>query len=87
MALAIIFYVIVMVCVLVGMAFLTLLERRVLGYIQLRRGPNVVGVFGIMQPFADAVKLFRREQFFPTLSNFYPYYFAPVFSLMLSLLV
>nr|ABB90930.1 NADH dehydrogenase subunit 1 [Grylloblatta sculleni] len=73
--------------VLVGVAFLTLLERSVLGYIQVRSGPNKVGFLGIPQPFCDAIKLFTSEQTNPYLSNYLPYYFSPVFSLFLSLLI
>nr|YP_010924973.1 NADH dehydrogenase subunit 1 [Scalpellum stearnsi]WKB17951.1 NADH dehydrogenase subunit 1 [Scalpellum stearnsi] len=79
-------YLMLLVCVLISVAFLTLLERKVLGYIQVRKGPNKVGVLGILQPFSDAVKLFSKEQNWSFVSNYVLYFFSPVFMFFLSLI-
>jgi len=80
-------YLVLMVGVLVSVAFIILFERKILRYIQIRRGPNKVGYTGILQSFGDAIKLFIREQTIPSFSNVLPYYFSPVISLFIVLLL
>jgi len=72
---------------IVGVACLTLLERTVLDYINIRKGPNKVGFVRIFQPFRDAIRLFTRVQYFPLFSNYLIYYFSPIFGFFLSLFV
>lgn len=78
--------IVIVVAVLVGIAYLTLLERKVLGSMQLRVGPQTVGVWGVLQPFADAVKLLAKESIIPNHANRVIYVMAPVISLVLALI-
>jgi NADH-quinone oxidoreductase subunit H len=72
---------IIVIPLLIGVAYLTYAERKVIGYIQVRIGPNRVGFWGLLQPFADLFKLITKEIIVPTKSNKYLFVVAPLFAL------
>lgn len=79
-------YILLVVCTLVNVAFVTLLERKILGYSQLRKGPNKVRIIGVAQPFNDAIKLFSKELVFPNDANTCQYFIAPFCGLFIVLI-
>jgi NADH:ubiquinone oxidoreductase subunit H len=77
---------IVLVPILLAVAFITIIERKVMGSMQRRIGPNVVGYYGVLQPFADALKLVVKEQVIPSQATKSLFFLAPIITLIFSLL-
>ena len=77
---------IIVVPMLIAVAYFTLAERKVIASIQRRRGPNVVGIWGLLQPLADGLKLLVKESIFPSNANVIIFILAPVITFLLSLL-
>lgn len=83
-------YLIIILAVVLGLlvtiAFMTLIERKLISATQNRKGPNVVGVLGILQPFADAAKLIVKESVYPRNARLFVFMLAPFLSLFFALL-
>ena len=79
-------YVLLLIPILINVAFITLMERKILGYSQLRKGPNKVNFVGLVQPFNDAIKLFSKEIVLPQLSNTFQFLISPLGALVIVLI-
>ena len=76
----------IVVPLLISVAYFTLAERKIMGSIQRRRGPNVIGYLGLLQPLADGLKLFVKETILPSNSNLFLFILAPLLTFILSLI-
>lgn len=77
---------IIVILLLISVAYFTLAERKIMGSIQRRRGPNVIGYLGLLQPLADGLKLFVKETTLPTAANTGLFFLAPIITFVLSLM-
>jgi NADH-ubiquinone oxidoreductase chain 1 len=80
-------FLLIVLGILLGVAFFTLIERKVLGYIHFRKGPTKLLYFGILQPISDAVKLFTKESLKGTKFSFYLFFISPFLGLLLMILL
>jgi len=72
--------------IILSVAFFTIFERKVIATVQRRKGPSNIGIFGVLQPVADGLKLFLKEISIPFNANFFLFFFLPIFSFFFSLL-
>jgi len=79
-------FLIVVLPILISVAYLTLAERKIMGAMQQRKGPNFVGFIGLLQPLADGLKLLLKETVIPNNSSSFGFILAPILTLILSLL-
>ena len=81
------YHLVLMVLILLNVAFITLIERKILGLIQYRKGPNKVSIYGILQPIADAAKLFLKEFVLPLSRNYLIFLISPIISIRLAIIL
>jgi len=79
-------FLVLFVCVLLAVAFFTLVERKIMAAIQRRKGPNVLGWFGLLQPLADGLKLFLKESINPSSSNSFLFLLSPIWVFLISII-
>ena len=73
----------IVIPLLISVAYFTIAERKIMGSIHRRKGPNVIGFLGLLQPLADGLKLFVKETIFPSNSNIYLFILAPILTFIL----
>lgn len=80
-------FLVLIVSILINIAFLSLFQRKIFGLIQIRRGPNKLGIIGFIQPFSDAIKLFSKELIIPKKSRGINFKFSPILMFFLGIII